>query len=244
MAALLSPARFSVYSADIRHRVSTVSANSCLIRAYERDNLPPGAQIPVGSYISGSRENLTQALISAAYFDVWNSSQYTEALAYLYRTDVGAVGGLLNLKKFELMLRCGLVPSAPFDSLGAFARKYLVHIRATRADVVATDFEREVGTILEAISNGTYSESVLGPYNLMFTGIQADGARKPTKVCVNPIGPDSVKLDGTALTPNAKIKRTILSKLGIPCVWIPYTEWTQLTPTEKKLYLHSSVVNS
>jgi hypothetical protein len=194
--------------------------------------------------MSESRESLTKALLSAAYFDVWNSRQYTEALSFLYRTDVGAAGGLLNLKKFELMLRCGLVPSAPFDSLGAFARKYLLFIREARAEVVSTDFEREVGTILEGISSGTYSESVLGPYKLVFTGIQADATRKPTKLCVNPLGTESVKADGTTLTPNAKIKRAILSKLGIQSVWIPHSEWTQLTPTEKKLYLHSSVVNS
>jgi hypothetical protein len=222
--------------------------------------MPDAALAPLEkrSLASLPRQDVARGLVAAAYFDAWPKESYEEVLGYLNRTnetDEKSARELVDLKKFELMVRCGMIPQLTFDTLSTFSRKYLIQIRSSPpVPVEAGPFELDVYGILKEISIEFQDDFHVGPYSLALARVSEIGVTErprtnhekslrsiKTSTCVNSLGPNSF-VDGRTLMPEAKIKRALLGKLGFRSVWIPYTEWESLlSDNAKRLYLHSLV---
>lgn len=254
------PSRFGVTRSFATGRGPDHTYLNQLLGAYDRGINREADQTPLAmdTFTSAPRMDLGRALVAAGYFDAWPKESYEEVLGYLNRTAASnekSQTELVYLKKFELMVRCGMIPQSPFDSFSNFSKKYLMQIRSKPlAPVEPGELELDVYGILKGISVEFHDEFLVGPYSLTLARVGETGVNERTRTngernlrsiksctCVNTLGPESM-IDGRTLVPDAQIKRAVLGKLGFKSVWVPYTEWQTLpSDTAKRLYLHSLV---
>lgn len=209
-----------------------------------------------------TRESLASQLVCAAYAESGRNAEYEKILSELNRTDVRVPNGsyLFDLKRFELMLRCGLIPGYSFDQVSSYNKKFLFKIRSSVFEDFSplTAFEQELHDQLKEMSASFNPNVIIGPYNLAFcqpgeAGVTIPDIAKVDRndivklirkcVCVLSLRRDAYAPDGK-LGPDAKIRSGILDALGITTVAVPEPHWQQLTDARsKRIYLSTLIGN-
>ena len=206
-----------------------------------------------------SRESVSEMLVAMGYFGEYSSESYETVVSYLNRTAVerrGPQPDLFDLKRFECMIRCGLIPNLSFDSFSKYNQRFLLTVRSRQLEVdqEPSELEDEVAELVKDISEQFYDSVVLGPYTLRFCKLGEPGitVRKAEKdpdlrtlvrrfVCVEVLDSDSF-VSGREMSPHATIRQAILARLGVICVQVPYFDWLKLPDAQaKRLYLHSVI---
>ena len=240
-------------------RASTGSRSPPLVLSRFRDgyhDIGVQTQFRPESY---DRSTLAETLVAMGYYGVSQPTEYEEILSYLNRTRVekrGASSDSFYLKEFELMLRCGLIPNLNFESISKYNKRFLLSMRATplHAEPTGNDFESEIARVVEGLSDEFYEHVPIGPYRVMFCRLAEAGVtrKQPERppdlhtmirklTCVDVLGSDSFRSD-KSLTPKAKIRESILSRLGVRTVRVPFYDWNSLRDSKSQgLYLHALI---
>lgn len=209
-----------------------------------------------------TRASLASQLVSNAYAGTGSNAEYEKILSELNRTDIRVPNGsyLFDLKRFELMLRCGLIPGYSFDQVSSYNKKFLFKIRSSVFEDFSplTAFEQELHDHLKEMSASFNPNVVIGPYNLAFCQPGEAGVTIPDIakidssdivklirkcVCVLRLRSDAYAPDGQ-LGPDARIRSGILDALGIKTVAVPEPHWQQLRDARsKRIYLSTLIWN-
>ncbi len=187
--------------------------------------------------------------------DILDSKKYEAILSHLHRTEAFAGrkdpiedNTLGNLKRFELMLRCGLVPRCSYNDLSKFSKKYLLLLRAAYTEELRTEERQALSdSIVQALEGVAHSvkESMVGPYRIIFCQMKEPVAFGP----INP-EPDIRTLakhftaiemadDAVELSADWRIRSACLAALRIRSVKIPFADWKLLRGniTAQHIYL-------
>jgi hypothetical protein len=169
---------------------------------------------------------------------------------------------LMNIKTFEILMRCGLVSSCSYNNLSSYSTKYLLRMRSRTLDsgdgANMSIFSKEVHQITQDIASEYYPDISLGPFKLDFVRIGEAGINLRTReddtvvpdtklllkkyICVNLIERSEFlneNVSNTKLKPLTNIRVAVINSLAKKSVHVPHTDWDTIGPnmTAKKLYL-------
>jgi hypothetical protein len=197
-----------------------------------------------------SRKDVASSLVAAGYYGVWEAEDYEFLLSYLKRTDVGknvTIDEIIELKRFELMIRCGLIPSLTFGDFSNYTKKYLLHIRShDMKEASISDIDKELSEVLTSIASESVPLTRLGPYVVSFGRLLEPGVRETKKMTSSLRSPDFKRhacvasLEGHRNSPLNRIKKASLERLGLNLAVVASEDWERLSNEQaKKLFLYS-----
>jgi len=222
------------------------------------DSLKDGVRAEVDTNLNIiSRSKLSELLVAGAYADVLNQNQYEKILSHLSRTEPMKAETpfiLEQIKTFEIMLRCGLIPSSTYSDFSNYSTKFLLRMRSKILESQSSQSAmfNEVNELSNAIAQEYFENISVGPYRLNFIQIGEAGISDPSSkslvtpetklllkkyVCLNVI--ERNEFVDADLKPQARIRMAVVNALAKKPVHVPYKDWEQLGdhPEKKKLYL-------
>jgi hypothetical protein len=190
--------------------------------------------------------------VAGGYLDFLGQADYDTIISHLHRTESfdrradpeSLAQTQYNLKLFELMLRCGLIPNVSYSNLSKYCKKYLVSIRSQPVveDPTRSPLSSSILTALQEIAFSV-REEFIGPFRVIFCQMN-----EPVGIGrINP-NPDlrtmakrftAVEVLYTDMTPEWKIRSAALSALNIKSVVVPESDWNILSndPKAQQIYL-------
>ena len=248
-------------------RVKTESKVLSLMQSFRNDvqvddNLKQEVRLEVDSNINAlPRAQLAELLVTSGYYGVLEQGQYDKILAQLSRIEPikeDKPSVTTNTKTFELMVRCGLVPSCSYADFSPYSKRFLLRTRGksigpSPSQPVST-FRTQLRELLEEVASDYQKDVVVGPYYFDFIRLKESGVTfKPSPfvpdlkllmkkyICVNVVEGSDISATGT-LKPSARIRSSILSTLTAKAVSVFHSDWDQLGEDNlkaKKIYLGS-----
>ena len=217
--------------------------------------IPPSADERSSSLDAFSRDQLATSLVAAGYFDIYTPKDYEMILSFLNRTDLGKnvlPAEIHDLKRFELMIRCGLIPGVSFDDFSSYTKKYLLHMRAREVkDSPVSDIDQDLSKTIESIASESVLLVSIGPYRVSFGRPAEPGIRERTRHGKQTLDIQSLMKRYMAVSSlegihggSDRIKRAILTKLGMKLVLVKAGDWTKLKSEEtKNIFMHNLIAS-